>query len=312
MILISSDKYDYTTNDVIDWLIFFDKQFIRLNKFDDYQISFNNLKLELVFKGKILNFSKLDGYYYRKGKIQYKKDNNSIEHLNDVNSEHSKIIDEYINFILENKVSIGKYTSATINKLIVLEVAKKIGFKVPNFYVLEKKSDIPSLYVCNRELITKNHSNNSFFECSDGLLISYTAIINNINHKKIPESFSPSLFQEKINKKYEIRTFYLKGKMWSMAIFSQSNNMTEEDYRKTSNDITRNVPYALPTDIEEKIKNLMDKLNLDTGSIDLIVSKENEYIFLEINPIGQFGWVSFNCNYNIEKEIAKFLANEHL
>jgi ATP-GRASP peptide maturase of grasp-with-spasm system len=191
-----------------------------------------------------------------------------------------------------------------------LEIATEIGFKIPNSYVLEKKSDISLLQNFNSEFITKNHSNTSFFECEDGVLISYTSLLNENNYKQIPDFFSPSLFQEKIDKKYEIRVFYLNEKMWSMAIFSQSSSITENDSRKVSDNIIRNVPYALPSDIEEKIKNLMNRLNLDTGSIDLIVSKKKEYIFLEVNPIGQFGSVSFNCNYNIEKEIAKFLTNE--
>lgn len=311
MILISSDQYDYSTNHIIDWLTFFKKDFIRINKHDDYQITFNNSKLNLYFNDKTINLKKIDGYFYRRGQIRYKQNNSSIIHLKDICNEHFKIIDDYINFVLENKISIGKQSSVNINKLIVLEIAKEIGLKTPNSYILQKKSDIPFLYVLNSELITKNHSNSSFFECEDGVLISYTSLLDEDNHKLIPELFSPSLFQEKIDKKYEIRVFYLNGKMWSMAIFSQSNSLTENDYRKVSNNIIRNVPYTLPINIEEKIKRLMEKLNLDTGSIDLIVNKKNEYIFLEVNPIGQFGSVSFNCNYNIEKEIAKFLSNEH-
>ncbi|WP_343662327.1 grasp-with-spasm system ATP-grasp peptide maturase [Chryseobacterium mucoviscidosis] len=311
MILISSDQYDYSTNHIIDWLIFFKEKFIRINKNDDYKITFSESKLNLSFDGESIDLSKLTGYFYRRGKIQNKHDNNSMDHLNDVSNDHSKIIDEYINFILERKISIGKYSTVNINKLIVLEVAKEIGFAIPNSYIIDKKSDISFLYNFNSELITKNHSNNSFFECEDGILIAYTSVLDDDNYKKIPELFSPSLFQEKIEKKYEIRVFYLNEKMWSMAIISQIDSATKNDYRKMSDSIVRNVPYSLPIDIEKKIIKLMKQLNLDTGSIDLIVNKKNEYIFLEVNPIGQFGSVSFNCNYNIEKEIAKFLANEH-
>ena len=54
----------------------------------------------------------------------------------------------------------------------------------------------------------------------------------------------------------------------------------------------------------------MYKLELNSGSIDLILDKKNRFVFLEINPIGQFGMTSFPCNYSIEKEIAKYLCNE--
>ncbi|MPT35513.1 MAG: hypothetical protein E2604_10600 [Flavobacterium sp.] len=56
-----------------------------------------------------------------------------------------------------------------------------------------------------------------------------------------------------------------------------------------------------------KLKKLMKVLKLNSGSIDMLVSSNNEYVFLEVNPIGQFGQVSKPCNYYLEKQIAKEL-----
>jgi len=52
----------------------------------------------------------------------------------------------------------------------------------------------------------------------------------------------------------------------------------------------------------------MKKINLDNGSIDIIVDNNGKYYFLEINPVGQFGMVSIPCNYYLEKKIANYLA----
>lgn len=308
MILISSDQYDYTTNDVIDWIVSFERQFTRINKKDQYKILFDGSKIELEFKDQVLNFERIEGYFYRRGKIGFNQDSGSVKYLHDIRLEHSEIIDQYINYILENKVSIGKHSNNALNKLIVLQVAKSIGLKIPDSYIFTSKEDAE---ISNQNLITKNHSNSSFFQCDDGVLIAYTAVLDKDTYQKLPDSFSPSLFQKRIKKKYELRIFYLKEKIWSMAIFSQANTATENDYRKNSENVVRNVPYSLPDEIKEKIITLMNRLNLDTGSIDLIVNTQDEYIFLEINPIGQFGSVSFNCNYNIEKEIANILIHEN-
>lgn len=48
---------------------------------------------------------------------------------------------------------------------------------------------------------------------------------------------------------------------------------------------------------------------MNTGSIDIVVTKDKRYVFLEINHVGQFGWLSENCNYYIEKHIAQELIN---
>lgn len=51
----------------------------------------------------------------------------------------------------------------------------------------------------------------------------------------------------------------------------------------------------------------MHSIKLNCGSVDMVLTKDNQYIFLEVNPIGQFSQVSIPANYLIEKEIAKYL-----
>lgn len=55
----------------------------------------------------------------------------------------------------------------------------------------------------------------------------------------------------------------------------------------------------------------MNSLNLNTGSIDLIVDTQDNYYFLEINPVGQFGMVSQPCNYYLEKKVAEYLVQNN-
>jgi D-alanine-D-alanine ligase-like ATP-grasp enzyme len=52
---------------------------------------------------------------------------------------------------------------------------------------------------------------------------------------------------------------------------------------------------------------MMQKADLNCGSLDLIKSKDGRYVFLEVNPSGQFGMVSYPCNYYLEEEVAKSL-----
>jgi glutathione synthase/RimK-type ligase-like ATP-grasp enzyme len=95
-----------------------------------------------------------------------------------------------------------------------------------------------------------------------------------------------------------------------MAIFSQLDSLTELDYRNYNLEKpNRTVPFSLPENIELKLELLMKGLKLDTGSIDLILNREGDYVFLEVNPTGQFGWLSKSCNYYIEREIAKHMLS---
>ncbi len=60
--------------------------------------------------------------------------------------------------------------------------------------------------------------------------------------------------------------------------------------------------------MELKINAFMQDVNLNSGSLDFIYTPEREFVFLEVNPVGQFDWLSTHCNYFIEKHIADELG----
>lgn len=119
-----------------------------------------------------------------------------------------------------------------------------------------------------------------------------------------------TLLQGYVEKKLEIRTFYLFGKCFSMAIFSQQNEKTKIDFRNYDDaKPNRNVPFQLPQNIEDKIVGFMNDMNMHCGSLDIIYTPDKRYVFLEVNPVGQFDWLSKECNYFIEEHLAKEMIN---
>lgn len=54
----------------------------------------------------------------------------------------------------------------------------------------------------------------------------------------------------------------------------------------------------------------MQKTGLDTGSLDMIKTPDNRYVFLEVNPAGNIEMVSDTCNYNIERKIAEIIKSK--
>ena len=119
-----------------------------------------------------------------------------------------------------------------------------------------------------------------------------------------------SMAQQKIKKQYELRIFFVGDALYTMAIFSQEDAKTQTDYRNYNHKKpNRFIPFTLPDHISQKLKVFIKKSGLDTGSIDIIYTPKGEYLFLEVNPVGQFSFVSFYCNYNLEKKIAEHLVS---
>lgn len=95
-----------------------------------------------------------------------------------------------------------------------------------------------------------------------------------------------------------------------MAICSTFDKQTKEDFRRYNDKYpNRVIPYKLPSTIEKKLHLFMQEMKLNCGSIDMILDNSGDYYFLEVNPVGQFGMISYPCNYYLEREIANFLLN---
>lgn len=65
--------------------------------------------------------------------------------------------------------------------------------------------------------------------------------------------------------------------------------------------------HRLPSSIEAALRALMRRLGLEYGAIDLRLTPDGEYVFLEINPAGQFLWVEMETGHAITDALASHL-----
>lgn len=139
---------------------------------------------------------------------------------------------------------------------------------------------------------------------------TYTQKVENMD--ELPERFFPTLLQENIEKKYELRIFYLDGECFSSAILSQKDPRTIVDFRNADKkNKNRIVPYNLSPELKSKIVDLMKAVDLNTGSLDFMVGQDGKPYFLEINPVGQFGFINYYCNLGISDYVAKKMIQFH-
>jgi glutathione synthase/RimK-type ligase-like ATP-grasp enzyme len=100
----------------------------------------------------------------------------------------------------------------------------------------------------------------------------------------------PCLFQEHIPKRHELRVTVIGQRAFAARIQSQQDQRTATDYREFSVEI----PYEaekLSPEIESRCIAFVRSYGLEFGAIDLIVTPQDELVFLENNPGGQFLFV---------------------
>lgn len=328
MVLIVSESYDQSTNDVIEWLRLYKYQYVRINENDViriHNISINSLSVpNITFSINsmhLIDTNQISAYWFRRGFLNFFKANNVLLEFQDktienkikanLRSEFDRI-GEMFQFVIETKNKIGSASTADNNKLIHLSMAGKVGLNVPETIVCTSKQELKAFFGKKISgLITKAISEGFTFVDNLKHYALYTSLITEQDIQAFPEIFPPTLFQERIEKKWEIRIFFLKNKFYSMAIFSQNDDKTNVDFRRYNRGKQNyRVPFNLPIEIKRKLMHFMRLANLDCGSIDIVYSTDKKYYFLEINPVGQFGMVSLPCNYKLGKRIAQELAKQ--
>ncbi len=318
ILILSKAKHEASTDEVIDWLAHFKQDFYRINGED--------------FERELLDLEPIGSSYGKKSfvlnKINEAKiiwyrrwyDYNNLHYLKNMDVHAAT---RYYAFIQNEVKSLNRiiftkfkekkwlnYPLFSEGKIQILRKAQDVGLDIPATIVTNNKETVAEFLKKHGKIITKPLSEAVFINYKNHHFLSYTAVIDDQNFEQIPNTFFPSLFQQNVEKKYEIRTFVLGKKIFSMAIFSQNDPKTLQDFRRYNHqNPNRFIPFKLPTQIESKIFKLMDNLDLQTGSIDIILDTTGKFFFLEINPNGQFGMVSKPCNYFLEREIAEYLIS---
>ncbi|HYL99129.1 MAG TPA: grasp-with-spasm system ATP-grasp peptide maturase [Blastocatellia bacterium] len=218
-------------------------------------------------------------------------------------------LSEFIFESLSRARWLNKPERSIVNKLRVLKLASECGLDVPDTLISTDASALSEFASRHGRVVTKSIGDTFICELDGRSFASYTSVIRTSDLKEGPERLFPTLLQECLDKEYEIRAFYLDGRFYSMAIFSQTDEQTSVDFRRyLFARPNRTVPFHLPVDLASKLSNLMSKLDLETGSIDLVKTRDGRIIFLEVNPAGQFGMVSYPCNYHLDREVASALV----
>lgn len=316
-ILIFSDRNDAATALVARWLLHQGKDFIRLNDHNLQELSVtirdNAVSLRL---GNLP--STIDKVWYRRGFLPVAR--NPVSEPDGLSLLESKIRDHTFEEIrtlqdyLYNKLlaldpnHLSTYKERNVNKLQVLEMAAGCGLNIPDTLVANTRAEVRRFLGQRKQCIVKSLSNNFWHADQSAVYSHHTEPITLADIEHTDRYVFPSLIQEYIDKKYDIRSFMLDGKIYSMAIFSQLSEKTKMDFRNYDNERSnRCIPFQLPPATEQALCELFQNLGLRTGSADLLYGKDKKFHFLEINPVGQFGMVSGPCNYYLEEKLAGFL-----
>jgi glutathione synthase/RimK-type ligase-like ATP-grasp enzyme len=115
------------------------------------------------------------------------------------------------------------------------------------------------------------------------------------------------LFQEWVSKEYDVRLTVVGDRFFAVAIHANSDRA----YIDWSSDYSalKYESIETPEDVRFSIKALLKRLGLAFGAFDFTVTPEGEWVFLELNPNGQWGWIEDRTDLPITPAVADLLTS---
>ncbi|MDX1829283.1 MAG: hypothetical protein R3342_07025 [Lutibacter sp.] len=211
-------------------------------------------------------------------------------------SHKGKVINRPENhFFANNKIDQLNYALCNTENIVV-----------PDTIITNNPKDVESFF--------KKHNGNICFKLQKGVIIKsgddYQTIYTNKVTKKDLENINlvkshPCQFQEYIEKNYEIRIIATDFEQIGIAIHSQESELSQVDFRRYDFD---NVPYnhiELPKNIKHFCLKMIKHYGLHFGVFDFIYSANEEFVFLELNPNGQWLWLQLKSGYDLTQIVAR-------
>lgn len=187
------------------------------------------------------------------------------------------------------------------DKPMQLLLAQEIGFDVPRVAVTNDIKSVRSI-AANGQAVGKPLRQAVL--TGDTERVMFTTRLGSIDDGHADAiALTPFITQTEVVKQYDVRVTVVGERVFATAIWSQDYSETEVDWRQGSRPDLQHERIELTEAVQEQCVELVRRLGLRYGAIDLVRDKAGKLWFLEINPNGQWAWIENLTGYPIASAI---------
>lgn len=188
-------------------------------------------------------------------------------------------------------------TQRTENKVYQLNQAARAGFQLPPTIVSNSRDDVANFFKDNGgDIITKPLA-------SSGRFLRTSRMPNPLDYSDDEFHQAPSIYQKCIEGTEHLRLICFGNICFATLIESDQLDWRPAPKRATA--------IQLDEIFEERVVNFTKTLGLEMGAFDFKKDRNGNWIFLEINPQGQFLFVEPLTGQNISTSFARYLIASH-
>jgi ATP-grasp ribosomal peptide maturase len=196
-------------------------------------------------------------------------------------------------------------------KPLQLKIARSLGLEIPRTLITNEPEAVKAFFKeCEGHMIYKPLSYGAILSEENELSSIYTSRVSYENLKDADRvRQTPCLFQEYVHKRLELRINVIGNRVFAAEIYSQNSERSATDWRKSYDDLSYGI-HQLPKEIEDKCLALVRQLDLQFGAIDMVLTPDDRYVFLEVNPGGQWDWIEARTGLPLASAFADLLTQE--
>ncbi len=188
-----------------------------------------------------------------------------------------------------------------------LQRAAALGLAIPRSLVTNEPDALRRFYEeCHGRVIYKLMGY-PWYADQEGLPLSaYTSLVApQMLEEAQRVKATAHFFQEFVVKQCDLRVTVIGEAVFATAITPLSEQ-ARIDFRADYAHLSY-APHTLPDEIRAKLLALTRSYHLAYASIDMLLTPDGRYIYLELNPLGQFGWLEGRTGAPLYRTLALLL-----
>jgi glutathione synthase/RimK-type ligase-like ATP-grasp enzyme len=191
-----------------------------------------------------------------------------------------------------------------------LKLAGSLGFDLPPTLITNNPQEFLEFYCQHNGNIISKVLGPALYRSVGDTFNRYTQVVTkrDVAHWRTIR-FCPVIFQAYVLKRIELRITVVGREVFAAEIHSQHSNQTRHDWRHYDQFETPYFPHELPAELRARCLDLVERLGLCYGAIDMVLTPDGRYVFLEINPNGQYLWIEQMTGLPISEAICDLLMS---
>ena len=186
-------------------------------------------------------------------------------------------------------------------------MAGSLGLLVPRTLVTNDPDEAATFCASVDGAVVAKTVGQAFIDPRDRTHV-YTSTVAREHLRHIGDvAHTPLLLQERVHKRLEIRVTVAGERVLAAEIDSQASPITREDWRRDVFQAPHRI-HRLPDAVAKRCHALTRHFDLRFAALDLILTPAGEYVFLEINPNGEWDWIEALTGLPIAAAVADLLV----